>query len=186
MTEPSRYDRLDPIARALVDDYDALDLAAMLVATQDQLAALRAVARGYCPACGRDDAAPTVADWEQQKQRADQLHTRMNRLADRWDLEGPPPGNRPLTELRAEITAATFETEETAGPTEPSLYEKIVDMFGGPLPPPADAPPATAIPCNHAQLRQPHDPHAWQPQPGMRHVQCPGHTRVPADTTKEN
>lgn len=39
----------------------------------DQLAALRAVARGYCPACGRGDAAPTVADWEQQKQRADEL-----------------------------------------------------------------------------------------------------------------
>jgi hypothetical protein len=38
-----------------------------------QLAALRQVARGYCPACGRGDAAPTVEDWEQQKQRADQV-----------------------------------------------------------------------------------------------------------------
>lgn len=38
-----------------------------------ELAALRAVARGYCPACGRGDAAPSVADWEQQKQRADQV-----------------------------------------------------------------------------------------------------------------
>ncbi|GKQ35160.1 hypothetical protein [Streptomyces sp. A012304] len=35
------------------------------------LAALRAVARGYCPACGRGDAAPTADDWEQQRQRAD-------------------------------------------------------------------------------------------------------------------
>jgi hypothetical protein len=41
----------------------------------DELAALRQVARGYCPACGRGDAAPTVTDWEQQKQRADQLAT---------------------------------------------------------------------------------------------------------------
>lgn len=40
-----------------------------------ELAALRAVARGYCPACGRGDAAPTLADWEQQKQRADQAET---------------------------------------------------------------------------------------------------------------
>ena len=37
------------------------------------LAALRAVARGYCPACGRGDAAPTTADWEQQRQRADNI-----------------------------------------------------------------------------------------------------------------
>lgn len=38
----------------------------------DALAALRQVARGYCPECGRGDAAPTVEDWEQQRQRADQ------------------------------------------------------------------------------------------------------------------
>jgi hypothetical protein len=38
----------------------------------DALAALRAVARGYCPACGRGDAAPSVADWEQQRKRAAQ------------------------------------------------------------------------------------------------------------------
>lgn len=43
-----------------------------LTTLYDQLDALRAVARGYCPACGRGDAAPTVTDWEQQKRRADQ------------------------------------------------------------------------------------------------------------------
>ncbi|MEU5596633.1 hypothetical protein [Streptomyces sp. NPDC020298] len=98
----------------------------------DALAALRQVARGYCPDCGRGDAAPTVADWEQQRHRADQaeaerdvahqqaaaiaaqrdrLRQRMNTLADRWDLEGPPPGNRPLTELRAEISVGPFEPD---------------------------------------------------------------------------
>lgn len=41
----------------------------------DQLEALRQVARGYCPDCGRGDAAPTVDDWEQQKQRADRAET---------------------------------------------------------------------------------------------------------------
>ena len=45
-----------------------------------ELAALRAVARGYCPACGRGDAAPTVADWEQQKQRADKAEETSRRL----------------------------------------------------------------------------------------------------------
>jgi hypothetical protein len=38
----------------------------------DALAELRQVARGYCPECGRGDAAPTVEDWEGQKRRADQ------------------------------------------------------------------------------------------------------------------
>lgn len=71
MTEPSRYDQLNPLARALVDDHDELDLAEMLVKAQDELAALRAAARSYCPTCGRGDAAPTVEHWEQQKQRAD-------------------------------------------------------------------------------------------------------------------
>jgi hypothetical protein len=72
MTEPSRYDQLSPVARALVDDYDTINLAEMLVSAQDQLAALCQVACGYCPHCGRGDAAPTVDDWEQQRQRAEQ------------------------------------------------------------------------------------------------------------------
>jgi len=46
----------------------------------EMLAALRQVARGYCPACGRGDAAPTVTDWEQQKQRADQAEAAAERV----------------------------------------------------------------------------------------------------------
>ena len=42
MTNPSRYDQLSPLARALVDDYDEIDLAEMLVKAQDELAAHRA------------------------------------------------------------------------------------------------------------------------------------------------
>lgn len=41
--EPTRYDRLSPLARALVDDYDEIDLAEMLVAAQDELARYRTV-----------------------------------------------------------------------------------------------------------------------------------------------
>ena len=43
----------------------------------DALTALRQIARGYCPECGRGDAAPTVADWEQQKQRADHAEAKV-------------------------------------------------------------------------------------------------------------
>ncbi|MDX3247172.1 hypothetical protein [Streptomyces sp. ME18-1-4] len=126
-TEPSRYDQLDPIARALVDDYDALDLAEMLVKAQDELAALRQVARGYCPACGRGDAAPSVDDWEQQRQRGDRAEAalaRVRALADRWDnalapdrayartlrnaLDTPEPN--PVTDLHDRITAAIRNT----------------------------------------------------------------------------
>ena len=46
-----------------------------------ELAALHAVARGYCPHCGRGDAAPTITDWEQQKQRADDAEAEL-RLVD--------------------------------------------------------------------------------------------------------
>lgn len=46
----------------------------------NDLAALREVARSYCPHCGRGDATPTVADWEQQKQRADQAETETARV----------------------------------------------------------------------------------------------------------
>lgn len=52
----------------------------------DQLAALRQVARGYCPHCGRGDAAPTVADWEQQKQRADFYEAAHARMRDRLEV----------------------------------------------------------------------------------------------------
>jgi len=137
-----RYDQLGPIARALVDDYDALDLAEMLVKAQDELAALRQVARGYCPACGRGDAAPTVEDWEQQKQRADQAEaevrrlradiagcrdqqwpqrlgyaeaalTRARALADRWDHALTVDKPYART-LRAEISIAPFRAAPTA------------------------------------------------------------------------
>lgn len=47
----------------------------------DALAALRQVARGYCPACGRGDAAPTVDDWERERQRADEAEAQL-RLID--------------------------------------------------------------------------------------------------------
>jgi hypothetical protein len=53
----------------------------------DDLDELRAVARGYCPACGRGDAAPSVADWEQQKKRAETLQQALDRV----ESSGPRP-----------------------------------------------------------------------------------------------
>lgn len=60
-----------PLDHLTSDQYDALC---------NELAALRAVARGYCPACGRGDAAPTVTDWEQQKQHAERAEAAIARL----------------------------------------------------------------------------------------------------------
>jgi len=63
---------------------------------------------------------------------------------------------------------------------EPGLYDKLTAMFSGPLPPPGDTPPSTVLGCSLNQLRRTHEPHLWQPQPGMRPVQCPGWEHVPA------
>jgi len=64
-----------PLADLTVDQYAAFCDEADRMALE--LAALRAVARGYCPHCGRGDAAPTVDDWEQQRKRADQAETQV-------------------------------------------------------------------------------------------------------------
>ena len=54
-----------------------------------RLAALRQVARDYCFTCGRGDAAPTVADWETQYDRADTAEQRLGKVRDlRDDLRG--------------------------------------------------------------------------------------------------
>lgn len=45
---------------------------------ETELVALRQMARGYCPHCGRGDATPT--DWEQQKQRAEQAEAAIIRV----------------------------------------------------------------------------------------------------------
>ncbi|MEU8469543.1 hypothetical protein AB0F30_16740 [Streptomyces sp. NPDC029006] len=67
-----------PLDHLTSDQYDALCT---------ELAALREVARGYCPHCGRGDAAPTVTDWEAERQRAEQAEaviTRVREYAIRW------------------------------------------------------------------------------------------------------
>lgn len=80
----------------------------------DALAALRQVARGYCPHCGRGNASPTVEDWEQQKQRADQAEAalaRVQALADECEESGHSSGH-PLT-----TTHIRDALDPAAGPT---------------------------------------------------------------------
>lgn len=81
----------------------------------DALAALREVARGYCGTCGRGDAAPTVTDWEQQKQRADQAAATVERVRDlrnAWHRMTLGPGL--VRCLLDEITAALDHTQGPA------------------------------------------------------------------------
>ena len=68
-----------PDERRIVNDFADAVLAA-LQPELDALAALRTVARGYCPHCGRGDAAPTADDFEQQRKRAEVAENRL-RLA---------------------------------------------------------------------------------------------------------
>ncbi|MBP5870879.1 hypothetical protein [Streptomyces scabiei] len=69
----------------------------------DELDALRQVARGYCPNCGRGDAAPTVEDWEQQKQRADEAERRLRNIAN---------GHPRADSIQAEIGEMILQTHE--------------------------------------------------------------------------
>jgi hypothetical protein len=78
----SLYDENDRLRHA-ADPELRRQLAAVIEAlgrSETELAALRAVARGYCPACGRGDAAPTVADWERERQRAEEAEGRLAHL----------------------------------------------------------------------------------------------------------
>ncbi|MFI1472064.1 hypothetical protein [Streptomyces wuyuanensis] len=49
-----------------------------LADTTAELAVLRQVARGYCGACGRGDAAPTADQWNEQRQRADRAEAELS------------------------------------------------------------------------------------------------------------
>lgn len=77
-------DALDALYQQLEDDAKVIryleSQEQRLLQVEGELTALRQVARGYCPACGRGDAAPTVADWEQQKQRADRAEAALERV----------------------------------------------------------------------------------------------------------
>ncbi|MEV7975387.1 hypothetical protein [Streptomyces sp. NPDC086519] len=81
--------------------------------------------------------------------------------------------------------AALDEPAHEPAADGPPLYDKIASMFSEPLPPPGDEPPATVLPCSSARFRDRHDPHRWEPQPGMRPVQCPGYAHVPAATEEQ-
>ena len=110
MTDPSRYDQLSPIARALVDDYDELDLAKMLVAAQNDIASCKTqqwpqrLARAERE---RDLARQHAAAIAAQR---DRLRQRMNTLADRWDA-APAPDKPYARTLREEISCAPFDPE---------------------------------------------------------------------------
>ncbi len=78
----------------------------------NQLAALRQVARGYCPDCGRGDAAPTVTDWEQQRQRADEAERRLRNIAN-----GHPRAESIQAEI-GEMIAQTHELRDQLRATE--------------------------------------------------------------------
>ncbi len=65
-----------------------------------ELAALQAVARGYCPDCGRGDAAPTADDWERERQRANRAEAALavvTAKATEWTALAPADdwGNTP-------------------------------------------------------------------------------------------
>lgn len=123
--DPARYDQLGPIGRALVDDYDVIDLAAMLVKAQDELAQACAEINRYANTDSADAAAGSYAmraetaerERDEARQHAaaiaaqrDRLRQRMNALADRWDAALAVDKSYART-LRNEISCAPFDPE---------------------------------------------------------------------------
>jgi hypothetical protein len=119
---------------------------------------------------------------------ADELGTDLYRAQDALAFVGEccdiaDREQRPITTGRVREWLKGAQCGRRLATDNPNLYDKISGMFGGPLPPPGDEPPNTVLPCNHTHLRQPHEPHPWQPQPGVQAVQCPGYARVPVTST---
>lgn len=98
------YERLNDAEKVIahLEDGEKLRLRA-----ETELAALRAVARGYCPACGRGDAAPTVEDWQRERDEHGRLEI-ANQALNTAALEAVERAERAEAEL-----AATIDSMET-------------------------------------------------------------------------
>jgi hypothetical protein len=130
-----------------------------LDALYDQLDTLRAVARGYCPACGRGDATPPVEAYEEQRARTARAETaivRVRALRDKWLLMTLEPGQ--VRRLLDGITTALDGEQPAPDPAATQATE-----------------PAVIVGCSARTFRKDHAPHNWEPQPGMDPVHCPGH-----------
>ncbi|MEU3283364.1 hypothetical protein, partial [Streptomyces antibioticus] len=127
---PSRhhYGEADLVLAALKPELDALD-------------ALRQVARGYCPACGRGDASPTVEDWEQQKQRADEAESRLAHLQQSSEAAGRllTRTNDERNQLRAALARVAALAEQYPAGIDTALIHAALD-------PSAASPPAWTPP----------------------------------------
>ncbi|KUN03171.1 hypothetical protein AQI95_24760 [Streptomyces yokosukanensis] len=127
MTDP--FNDLSPRARWFMENFDVFGLADICASQETakeqlskELADLRAVARGYCPACGRGDAAPTVADWEQQRDKAARLEI-ANRALNTAAVEAVERAERAEAALR-ELCATLYPITRTSDPT-PLGYQAI-------------------------------------------------------------
>ena len=108
---------------------DRIQLDAMtsdaLEALYDQLDALRQVARGYCPDCGRGDAAPHVEDWERERKRAEKAEAALAhaREAAAWIRR-----NYPGLTTANERLAAALDTEPAAADVPELTAEEARDL----------------------------------------------------------
>ncbi|WP_069769768.1 hypothetical protein [Streptomyces sp. LUP30] len=130
--------------RQLATAREALASAATRAArAEHELAALRQVARGYCPACGRGDAAPTVTDWERERQRAEEAEGHLAHLQESSEAVG-----RFLTRTvdeRDQLRAAIRRVRDYAADIERSSWTgpAIARRIRAALDEPAASPAAT-------------------------------------------
>lgn len=89
---PPWHRKGQPVAEGQACDYHTAqaDVVLQVPAIAEALAAVAAVEgihRGYCPDCGRGDAAPTADQWQHERRRAERLFEAVDALAEAWSRE---------------------------------------------------------------------------------------------------
>lgn len=146
-----------PLDHLTSDQYDELC---------DQLDALRQVARGYCPECGRGDASPTTAQWYAERQRADHAEGQLRHLQATSEAAGILLTR--TTDERDQLRAAIARVRALAarirqGAPWTANHDDLADRILAALEPVGPATTQTTEP-------------AWTPPPpGDRREQLPDH-----------
>lgn len=138
----------------------------------NQLAALQAVARGYCPTCGRGDAGPTTEDWEQQRRRADHAEQRIKAAL----VLHQPMQRGPFT-ICAHCSGWDGKWRCQGVVTNyPCPTIRALDQ-PGPAATQATEPDTSARPWSTCTVPADHAPHPWHdpwPLPHGQDAHCPG------------
>lgn len=130
-------DRLRELVRELEADRErvherACRLAEHLRKAEARVTELEQVARGYCPHCGRGDAAPGLDDWDRERKRAEQAEAALSE-ARMWARHGYEIGQRSCTWSDYGVAPAWLtETAALDQPQQPTTASPTAVLLATP------------------------------------------------------